>query len=210
MPSSANADAEKARIGAACKQAAGIVRRLERRQLVEPHLGRLPQHVGAVGAEHEGGGGAGHRIGLGILIGGGADEGDRAGQPIAMRVGADRLAGRRRAEIIDPQIQRGDGADARGRQLHRHAAALVQHAGHHAAMHHAGGLVADEHRMIGQAAPGLPGLAAIELKPDQGAVQRAPMLENAQLVLERQSGHGGELIGHGDTPPSEQSPSRVA
>ena len=66
-------------------------------------------------------------------------------------------------------------AIARWRELHRHAAALVQHRGDDAAVDHAGRGVADEHRMIGQAAPGLAGLEAVELQADDAAVDRAAL-----------------------------------
>ena len=56
------------------------------------------------------------------------------------------------------------------RELHGHAAALVQHRGDDAAVQHAGLGVADEDGAIGQAGPGLGRRKAVELEPADMAV----------------------------------------
>jgi len=104
-------------------------------------------------------------------------------------------AGRCRLLVVDAQIEGCDGARAVERELHRHAAALVQHRGDDAAMQDAGLGVADEDGAIGQAGPGLAGREAVELEPADMAVVGAAALDGLGEFLERER---GGWRGHGD------------
>ena len=144
------------------------------------------QHVGAVGANHETGGRGGDRIVLGLLIGGRAHEGDRAGDAIADRVRLDVEPGLGRPLIVDAQVERRNRAAAIERELHGHAAAFVEKRGDHAAMDHAGLDIADKDRLVGQAGPGFAGPGAIDGEPAGAAIQRQPFGDRLGELFERQ------------------------
>ena len=156
----------------------------------------VPQHVGAVGADHEAGRCGGDGIVFGFLVGGRAHEGDRAGDAVANRMRLDVEAGGCRLLVVDPQIERGDRARAIERELDRHAAALVEHRGDDAAVKHAGPGIADEDRAVRQARPGLASGGAVELKAADLAVDRAAALDGFGELVERQRRAGYRCAGH--------------
>ncbi len=187
------ANAEPARERAVGEQAGRIVRRFQLRRRPEFMFGRPRQHVGAVGAGHEAGGRGGNRLVLVLLIGGGAHEGDRAGDAVADRMGTDGEPGRRRLLVVDAQVERRDRAGAVERELHRHAAGLVQHRRHHAAVDHAGPGVADECRPVGQAGPGLAGRSAVERQPADIAIGRAAAADGVEQLRRTVAGWREEV-----------------
>ena len=176
-------DPEPAREGTDRERAVRILRRLQRRQFGIGG-GTILDHVGAIGVDHEAGGRGRDRIVLGVLIGGGAHERDRAGDAIADRMGLQVETGRRRTLVVDAQIERGDGAEAIERELHRHAAGFVQHRGDDAAMQHADIRVADEDRPIGQPGPRLARRFAIEPEAADMPVIGAELARGAHDLLE--------------------------
>ena len=94
--------------------------------------------------------------------------GEAALQPsidIAELVVADQIARFVEGDEVPHPSEGGDIGDrprAVKRELHGHAAALVEHRGDDAAMQHAGCGVADEDRAVRQAGPGLAGGGAVE------------------------------------------------
>src|SRR5207245_3908262 len=125
---------------------------------------------------------------LWILIGGGAYEGDGARGAVADRMRLDVEAGRRRLLVVDAQVKCCDRARAVERELHRHAAALVQHRGDNAAMQHAGLGIADEDGTVGQARPGLTWSEPVEPETADMAVVGAAALDGLGEFLERERG----------------------
>jgi hypothetical protein len=109
------------------------------------------QHVGPVRANHEAGRRGSDRIIFGFLVGGGAYEGDRAGDAIAERMRLDVEARCRGLLIVDAQVQRGNRSRPIEGELDGHAAALVEHGGDDTAVKNAGLGVTDEDGTVGQA-----------------------------------------------------------
>ncbi len=177
------ADAEAANERTVGEWARGVFGRVEDRHLIRLPV---PQHVGAVGADHEAGCGGGDRVLLGLLICGRANEGDGARDVIADRMRLDVEAGFGRLLVIDAQIEGGDRPGTVERQLHGHAAAFIEHGGDHAAVDHAGFDVADEDGLVGQAGPGLAALGAIDAKSAGAAIKRPVFCDRFRELLEGQ------------------------
>ena len=96
----------------------------------------------ALGVEHEGARRLGDRAVVVAAMGDAADEGDRAGQFVAFAARDHRFALQRRAEIIEPQVDRHDRLEMAERHPHRRAAAGIEQAddrarGEDAAFRHA-------------------------------------------------------------------------
>ena len=95
-------------------------------------------------------------------------------------------AGLGRLLVIDAQVERRDRAAAVERELDRHAAALVEHGGDHAAVDHTGLGVAGEDGLVGQAGPGLAALGTIDAEPAGAAIERPAFRDRFRELLERQ------------------------
>ena len=95
-------------------------------------------------------------------------------------------AGLGRLLVVDAQIERRNRAAAVERELHGHAAALVEHGGDHAAVQHARLDVADKDRLVGQAGPGLAARDAVDFQPAGAAVKRPARGDRRGQLLERQ------------------------
>ena len=81
-------------------------------------------------------------------------------------------AWRRGLLVVDTQVERGNRLCSVERELDGHAAALVKHCGHDAAVENAGLDIADEGWAVGQAGPRLATLSPVEPETTDKSINR--------------------------------------
>ena len=107
-------------------------------------------------------------------------------------------AGRCRLLVVDAQVQRGNRTGAIGRELHGHAAALIQHGRDDTAMQDARPCITDEDRTIRQARPGFARGGAVEAEPADLPIDGAMAFDSLDEFVERQWRGADRCVGHGN------------